>query len=75
MDRIIPTHRKEATMKKVSTSRTYKSQNVGIYFAYLSDADIQKLIDACEEELELRSQEEIRVGDEQPAPEPKSDKE
>jgi hypothetical protein len=50
-------------MKQIHPNRIYKSKHLGIYFAYLTDQDIQDLITACEEELELRSQAEIRVGD------------
>lgn len=44
-------------MRRINPDRTFKSMNVGIYFGYLTDEEIQNMILACQEELELRSQE------------------
>jgi hypothetical protein len=44
-------------MNQVSSARSFKTDHLRIYFASLTDDDIQRLVAACEEELELRSKE------------------
>jgi hypothetical protein len=44
-------------MKANNPDRKFTSDRIGLYFKYLSDQDIQEVVVACQEELELRSQE------------------
>lgn len=41
---------------KINPDRKFLGTRVRLYFKLLTDEDIQDLITACEEELELRSQ-------------------
>lgn len=44
-------------------NRKFVGKRAALYFKHLTDQDIQDLIIACQQELELRSQESIVISD------------
>lgn len=48
-------------MKPINKARVYKGPRAALYFAYFTDKELQDIIVACQQELELRSQESMVV--------------